>query len=108
MEYGFADRVMARAAESERKLRQKYGKERADKISQRLAQMRSVDSLAELMPLPGKWHQLTGDRYGQFATALDGPYRLIFEPDKPELDDDGEIDLATVCNVVILEIVDYH
>jgi len=107
VEYSFTDRRLARAVGSEARLRREYGKERAMKLSQRLAALRAAETAADLAMMPGRFHQLTGDRKGQLSLDLDGPYRLIFEPDKAE-SDDGEIDLASVCSVVICEIVDYH
>lgn len=60
--------------------------------------------------VPGSCHALTGKRHGQFSISLDGPYRLVFEPDHdlvPTLDDGG-IDRTAVTQVMIVEVIDYH
>lgn len=108
VEYSFADHRLARAVESERLLRREEGPERAKKILQRLAQLRVAESAADLKLMPGRFHELSADRKGQFALDLDHPYRLIFEPDKLSEDDTSDIDLATVTRVVVIEIADYH
>ena len=108
MEYDFADRRLQRACASEAKLRSEYGAVRARKISQRLQQLRVAESMADLPTMPGRFHALGGDRAGCFSLDLDGPYRLIFEPGKGSGNDSGNLDLASVRSVVVLEVVDYH
>ncbi len=57
-----------------------------------------VDCSDEIKVLPGRFHELSGNRKGQWSCDLDHPFRLIFEP----LIEKGEV------NVQIIEIVDYH
>jgi len=67
-------------------------------------------TLLDLDGVPGKCHQLRGDRAGSFAVYLWGPYRLILEPNHdpvPRLDDGG-IDRSLVTRILITEVVDYH
>jgi len=56
------------------------------------------------------FHPLTADEAGRFAVALDGPYRLVFEPDHDPAPEQpaGGIDEAAVTKVRILKVVDYH
>jgi proteic killer suppression protein len=56
------------------------------------------------------FHQLTGDRAGQFALKLDGAYRLIVRPDHDPVPvlDDGGIDESQVTGVLVIEVVNYH
>ena len=60
--------------------------------------------------LPGNFHELTGNRKGQWACNLDQPYRLIFAPttDPIPTDDDGKNIWLELIEVEIIEIVDYH
>jgi proteic killer suppression protein len=60
--------------------------------------------------LPGRCHELKGDRGGQLSLDLDGPYRLIFRPghDPIPAKGDGGLDWAQVTDIVMLEVVDTH
>jgi proteic killer suppression protein len=59
--------------------------------------------------LPGRCHELKGDREGQLAIDLNQPYRIIFEPVGEELyKDDGGLDWNLVKSIRILSIEDYH
>ena len=60
--------------------------------------------------LPGRCHELTGDRAGQLALDLDHPYRLIFMPfhDPIPTKADGGLDWTAVTAVVIVGVEDYH
>lgn len=107
MEYSFANDRLERDCATDKDRRRKFGTERAKKIAQRLAQLRMAETAADLLLTSGHFHPLTADRKGQYSFDLDGPYRLIMEPDKYD-DDAEEIDLATVTGVVIIEIIDYH
>lgn len=108
MEYGFANDRLRGDCDDDKARRRKYGPDRAKKIAQRLAQLRTAETAADLKLMSGRFHALSGDRSGQFSLDLDGPYRMIMEPDKYDPDADGEIDLAAITGMVIVEIVDYH
>ncbi|GHU42375.1 hypothetical protein FACS1894111_06230 [Clostridia bacterium] len=57
-----------------------YGKNRADKIAQRMNELQASDSVDELIQYSiGRCHALKGNREGEFAMDLVHPYRLIFE-----------------------------
>jgi proteic killer suppression protein len=74
------------------------GWRRAELFFKRLNALRIVDCLDEIKVFPGRFHELSGNRKGQWSCDLDHPFRLIFEP----LIEQGEV------NVRIIEIVDYH
>lgn len=78
--------------------RRVYGDGNARKIMQRLGEIQ-VSQNAQFMVKNriGRCHPLKGERAGQFALDLSGPYRLIFREEK------GVIIIAK-----IEEIVDYH
>ena len=102
----FADKELARCAGDRAYAVRKLGQRRADVYSVRIdALLRAVD-LDSLKYVAGRFHELVGDRVGQWACDLDHPYRLIF---KPVLNSDGNIvGLIVEQTVSILEIVDYH
>ncbi len=74
------------------------GYRRAELFFKRLNALNLVDSLDDVKTFPGRFHELTGDRKGQWGCDLDHPYRLIFQP----LLIQGEV------NIQIIEIIDYH
>ena len=70
----------------------------AKKISIRIDQLSSSNSTEDLiLSHVGRCHSLKGNRSGQFALDLSGPYRLIF------IQHQDEIIVAK-----IIEIIDYH
>jgi proteic killer suppression protein len=90
-------------------LSRRYGDIGAKKIRSRLSQLEAADSLADLRSLPGRWHELTGDREGHLAADLHQPYRMIVRPAEPvPRADDGGLDWSRVTTVIITEITDYH
>ena len=96
---------------SNKRERQKYWGTRREKvIGRRLDDLRAAQCLADMRLLPGRCHELTGERKGQLALDLDGPYRLIFEvADAPTVyKEDGGLAWEHVTAVRILEVEDYH
>ena len=75
-----------------------YGREMADKIHQRIDEIRAADTVEMLVQFHiGRCHPLSNNRKGQYAMDLVQPYRLIFE----KFSEDLQI-------VRIIEIKDYH
>jgi proteic killer suppression protein len=95
----FADKDLEKLVGDRRKLERKYGRLMAVKIETRLSVLYSVSDIQELKLFAGRFHELKGDRIGQWACDLEQPYRLIFRPVL------GEIEIKCV---EIVEIVDYH
>ena len=86
-----------------------YGIRVGKKITERLAQIRHAESLAELRNTSGHCHELTGNRKGQLAINLAHPYRLIFAPSPPiPTLADGGLDWKKVTAIRIIAIIDYH
>jgi proteic killer suppression protein len=86
------------------------GKVCANILRIRLERIQYAANLEEMRNTPGHWHELTGDRWGQLACRLDGPTRIVFEPDhdpRPEKPDGG-LDWLQVTSIIIIEITDYH
>lgn len=86
------------------------GKDRAQLYIKRLNSMYAADSLEDVRHLPGNFHELSGDRKGQWACNLDQPYRLIFEPvnDPIPVDANGKFVWIEIREIEILEITNYH
>lgn len=109
MKVSFDDAQLERMCASEKELRKQCGTVRAKKVQLRLKALRNAGSLADLRSLPGRCHELAGDRAGQLALDLDHPYRLLFRPtDATEPRPGGGLDWTKVTSVTITAIVDYH
>ena len=111
MHISFEDRKFQALCNNQRKLKKKHGDKRAKKITLRLATLAAAETLQDMRHAPGRCHELTGDRVGQFALDLDHPYRLIFIPDHdpiPTKEDDDGIDWSAITAITILEVTDYH
>jgi plasmid maintenance system killer protein len=95
---------------SDRQLVRAHGAHRAKILRRRLDQLRAADNLEVMRALPGRCHELTGNRNGTLSIDLDGPYRLLFEPahDPPPEKPDGGLDWRQVTAIRILEIEDTH
>jgi proteic killer suppression protein len=110
IDISWSSRPLEKSCASDARGRARWGFEHWTVLKRRLASLAAAPTLAEMSGLPGNCHQLHGDRRGQFAMSLRGPYRLIFELDHnpvPELDDGG-IDLANITKIIIREVADYH
>lgn len=110
MDITFDDNKLRKYANDEKKARQKLGDRRAKLYKQRLDDLKDVDNLEETRELPGNFHELVGDRKGQWACNLDHPYRLIFEPHEDPIptNEDGQYIWVEIKGVEIIEIEDYH
>src|SRR6266849_3995579 len=95
--------------DSKRVLRQ-HNAQRAKLIRRRLDYLRAATCLRVMRTLPGRCHELKGDRAGQLSVDLDGPYRLIFKPahNPPPAKSDGGLDWEQVTAIVLVGVVDTH
>ena len=111
MEIAFRTRKLEKAFNSADALKKTYGARMARVMMTRMAVLRAARSLV-LVPTtpPDRRHQLSGDRYEQFAVDLVQPYRLVFEANHEPVPrkDDGGIDTEQVTAITILDVVDYH
>ena len=109
MEIFYKTKKLSKVLNSNKVIDKIYGNS-AKKIKQRLDDMAMVDNLKELMQLPGRHHQLKGERKGQFACDLGHLYRLIYEPANEPLpiDDTNALIYEKVTIIEIIEITDYH
>ena len=110
MDIDFAAKRLEKLCNSDRDLVKAFGSQRARVFRRRLDQLRAAENLEVLRSLPGRCHELTGDRKGTLSIDLDGPYRLLFEPaDEPRpTKADGGLDWTLVTVIRILEVEDTH
>lgn len=110
MEISFQNNKLEKISSDERKCLKEFGKKRADLFLQRLSDLNAALTLEDVRYLPGHYHELIGDRKGQWACDLDQPYRLIFEPheDPIPIDDNGKYIWIEIKGVEIIEITNYH
>lgn len=106
MELHYASNYLKKLCTSEPAAIKKLGARCARILFTRLRQMRSVESLDELIQQAGHFHTLTGERKGQWACNLLGGLRLVFVPGAR-----GEMVLKEIidpASLTIIEITDYH
>lgn len=111
MDIKFKTKKLSKKCSSKKEMIKEWGPEMAKKLSQRLMEIKAMNTLADLHLLPQAYcHQLTGYRDNQFAVNLKQPYRLIFEPhqDPIPLKQDGGFDLNKITAILIIEVIDYH
>lgn len=97
-------------ANDDRLAAKKLGALRAKLFKDRLDDLVAVSNLEEVRFLPGHFHELKGDRKGQWACDLDQPYRLIFQPHEEPIpeDENGKYIWIEIKGVEILDITNYH
>jgi len=110
MEVTFSDQKFEKQANDDRKLKKVFGEIQAKKIIARLTALRSANTLEDVRYLPGNFHELAGNRKGQWACDLDQPYRLIFTPHEDPIptNSHGQYNWAAITGVEVVEVADYH
>lgn len=92
-----------------KKARKEYGPRGGDLLLLRLQQLAAASRLSDMRHMPGRCHELTGDRAGVLSIDLVHPLRLLFEPEAPRpVKDDGGLDWTKVEGVVICRVEDTH
>lgn len=71
MNITFADMILRKLANNDSRSLAELGKKRSDKLRRRLVDLSDAESLEALRYLPGNYHELKGDRKGQWACDLD-------------------------------------
>lgn len=110
MEITFSNKKLEKLANDDRKCLKEMGKVRAGKYKDRLIQLRFAQTLEDVKNLPGNYHELVGDRKGQWACDLDQPNRLVFEPHENPIptNEDGKYIWFEIKGIEVIEITDYH
>lgn len=106
----FKERKFGKQCNQRAALIRAHGARRAELIGARLDALRFATCLEDLRNVPGRLHELKGDRKGQLSFDLDHPYRLIFVPDHEPIPaiEDGGLAWGQVTVVKILGIEDTH
>ncbi len=110
MEITFKNNSLQKTFNSEKELIRQYGKNCARKIISRLDDLEAAVNLEVFKKLPGRCHELKGNKKGQLSLDVEHPFRLIFEPSNEGIkkkDDDG-LDWSSVNAVRIINIEDTH
>lgn len=97
------DRKLAKSCGSDSAGQRRFGAQRWKLLRRRLAAIAAAPTLADLLTLSA-FHALHTDRSGQYAGALDGPYRLILQPETSQAGSDP----SQVTAIGVVEVVDYH
>lgn len=110
MDVTFKSKKLCEECNSQKKLQKRHGQVRAKRILQRLSDLKAAEVLEDLRNMPGRCHELRGDRAGQFSLDLDHPYRLIFRSanDPVPRKQDGGINWTEVTAIQILGVEDTH
>ena len=110
VEISFGKKQLEDYAKDEKKRIKKLGPLRASLYKQRLDDLYAATTLEEVRYLPGHYHELVGNRKGQWACDLDQPYRLIFTPtDRPiPTDANGKYIWIEIDSIEIEDIENYH
>lgn len=110
MEITYKTKELKKCAEDAKYSIRRLGQLVSDNYTKRITALFSANTLEDVRNLPGNYHELTGNRKGQWACSLSGNYRLIFEPhEKPiPTNENGQYLWCEIKAVEIDEIVDYH
>jgi toxin HigB-1 len=110
VEITFADKKLNALADDYKMCCRKLGEKRAKLFMKRLNALQAAMTLEDVRALPGHFHELTGDRKGQWACDLDHPYRLVFTPheDPIPVNEHGQYIWLEITGVEVIEIADYH
>jgi plasmid maintenance system killer protein len=107
MEITFQNKKFQKICNSEKELIKAYGKNCARKIRSRLDDLQAAVNLEAFKTLPGRCHELKGNKKGQLSLDLEHPLRLIFEPSNEEVgkkkDDSMDWKLINAVNIIGVE-----
>jgi proteic killer suppression protein len=110
IDISWADHKLEKSCATDKAGLRRWGAEHWKIMKRRLASLRAAPTLKDMDGVPGRCHQLSADRAGEFAVSLWSAYRLIFVPDHDPVPaaDDGGIAQDKVTKISITEVVDYH
>lgn len=110
MEIVFDSEEAAAIYNDSKRLVKLHNVQRTKLIRRRLDDLRAAPNLDAMRNLPGRCHELKGDREFEISLDLDGPYRLILYPahNPIPLKPDLGLDWKKITAVLIKEVVDTH
>ncbi|MFN7708898.1 MAG: type II toxin-antitoxin system RelE/ParE family toxin [Sphingobacteriia bacterium] len=110
MDISFRPAKLEKTVATPRDVKKHYG-DNAKSIIARLEDLASAPNLEVMRTLPGKTHELKGDRAGELGIHVSANHRITFRPSHDPLPRkaDGSLDWQQVTAIVIDEInEDYH
>ena len=110
MEISFATKKLEQCAKDLKTAKREWGEKRTAIFFKRITTILAANTFEDLRHVPGHFHELTGDRKGQWGCDLDQPYRLIITPPQDSVDRDaqGNFIWTKISRTVVVEIVNYH
>ena len=110
VEIVFRTSKLRKQCTDDREAQRTWGSEQARRLKQRLDDLDAAANLGVLRRLPGRAHELKGNRADQISLDLKHPYRLIVESANNPVPrkSDGGLDWDAVTAVRVLEITDTH
>jgi plasmid maintenance system killer protein len=109
MEITFKNKKLQKICNLEAALIKAYGKNCARKIRVRLDDLHAAANLEVFKTLPGRCHELIGNKKGQFSLDLEHPLRLILEPSSKDVNKkDNGLDWSLIDSVKIIDVEDTH
>lgn len=110
MDINFENSKFEQDCNAHRALVRRYGERMAGLIRRRLDDLDAASSLVEMRNLPGRCHELKGNRAGQLSLDLVHPQRLIFVPFENPFPkkSDGGMDWSQIKSILVLGIEDTH
>ena len=110
MEIVFRTRKLEKQCNDSREASRTWGAEQAQRLRRRLDDLAAAPNLGVLRTLPGRAHELKGNRKDQISIDLKHPYRLIVEPadDPVPTRADGGLDWDAITAIRVLEVTDTH
>ncbi len=110
MKIDFKNNKIRKALSDAREMQKAFGI-MAKKVSQRMEQLTTVTTLAEMqMYQAARCHELKGERKGEWAVDISVNHRMIFEINQQPLplNKDGSVDTKKITDIMIIETTDYH
>jgi plasmid maintenance system killer protein len=106
----FSTRKLEKQCNDSKTMTRAWGAFQAKKLRQRLDELKAASTLEVMRLLPGRCHELKGDRAGQISLDLEHPNRLVFEPANVPIPrkQDGGLNWTAITAVRIIGVVDTH
>jgi len=110
MEISFTSHKLREQMSSASKIKKAFG-EKAKKINQRLEEFKAASNLNVLSQIPAaRCHQLKGNHRDEWAVNISVNFRMIFQLDHDPIprNENGDIIMAEIKCIKIIEVTDYH
>lgn len=97
MELRYANRELERRCTDSKHMQRKLGPQTAKALKRRIAELRRVAEIDDLLLSVGRWEKMKADRQGEWSARLSANWRLIVRPEPHESG-----------TVLVVDIEDYH